>query len=592
MTKKIFGMAAVSAIAFGMFACSGDDGVDGVNGKDGADGANGVACVVKALKDSSGFKVLCDGDSVGVLQNGTDGKDGKDGKNGKNGSDGEDGADGKDGKSVTGKAGADGEDGASCTVKENKKANGFDIICGADTVGTVLNGKVGANATGDDGESCSLKEGENGTVTISCDGESVTLYKASCGNSGYDPETQFCYNGVVGNRCKYGVPVITRAASVDPEEEDHTWDTYDPTKFFCDGTDTLRARCEVKKDGAPNEFVAYDYAKQYCDEDSMKVVDYIPCAKGSSVMRKTSQYCYTTKDAEGIQVADLSVCGTTANGTVQFNPRVNFCKVKVGGASLGKREICGDAAAQKDTLNMDIRYNVSVADNGTASLDREDNGYICDSRDHQIYRFVKIGSTYWMAQNLNYAYTLPTAGENGLDSSSVCINNDPANCEIYGRLYTWSAAIDSANLKNSAGEPWVCGNGASCEFGEDEYIKGVCPTGWHLPKDADVKQLVVDADGSITAYDDNNVAGKKLRVESWNEGSDDYGFSAYGTGYAYYDANEGKFGYVGENISTYFWTDTQKNTPNAYTLRIGTANNATFFNDLKSYLESVRCIKD
>ena len=591
MTKKIFGMAAVSALAFGMFACSGDDGVDGVNGKDGADGANGVACVVKALKDSSGFKVLCDGDSVGVLQNGTDGKDGKDGKNGKNGSDGEDGADGKDGKSVTGKAGADGEDGASCTVKENKKANGFDIICGADTVGTVLNGKVGANATGDDGESCSLKEGENGTVTISCDGESVTLYKASCGNSGYDPETQFCYNGVVGNRCKYGVPVITRAASVDPEEEDHTWDTYDPTKFFCDGTDTLRARCEVKKDGAPNEFVAYDYAKQYCDEDSMKVVDYIPCAKGSSVMRKTSQYCYTTKDAEGIQVADLPVCGTTANGMVQFNPRVNFCKVKVGGASLGKREICGDAAAQKDTLNMDIRYNVSVADNGTASLDREDNGYICDSRDHQIYRFVKIGSKYWMAQNLNYAYTLPTAGENGLDSSSVCYGDGKdgvedrgaANCATYGRLYTWSAAIDSANLKNSAGEPWVCGNGASCEFGEDEYIKGVCPTGWHIPKKADYESLIDLEAGNAGALVSKDFGGK-----------DTYRFAGIPAAFAIYVAKERYFSYAGIDGYGYIWSDAQvsEEINRAYNLIIDATGTSTLSNDAKTFLQSVRCIKD
>ena len=585
MTKKILGMAAVTALAFGMFACSGEDGADGINGKDGADGANGVACVVKALKDGSGYKVLCDGDSVGVLHNGADGKDGKAGKNG---SDGEDGADGKAGKSVTGKAGADGEDGVSCTVKENKKANGFDIICGADTLGTVLNGKAGADATGDDGESCSLKEGKNGTVTISCDGESVTLYKASCGNTGYDPETQFCYyDEVVGERCKYRVPVITRAESV-PEEHDFTWDTYDPRENFCDATDTLRARCKVKKDDNTTELVAYDYAKQYCDTDSMKVVDYIPCAKGSSVMRRTSQFCYTTKDAEGIQVAEMPTCGNTATGTKQFNPRVNFCKVKTGGSDLGKREICGKDAALKDTLNMDIRYNVSVAENGTVSLDREGNGYICDTRDDHIYRFVKIGSTYWMAQNLNYAYTQPT---DELDSSSFCLNGDPANCETYGRLYTWSAVIDSVNIKDAEGNKRLCGYGASCDF-PDETVKGICPDGWHVPKLADFQALVVTADGSISAYSGTNTAGKKLRANSWENGADLYGFSALPSGWAYV-TGDGSIGYA-EGGSSYLWSDEQvMDDPNdAYNLFIGTSNAAFYNNESKGFIESLRCIKD
>ncbi len=585
MMKKIFGMAAVSALAFSMFACSGEDGADGINGKDGADGADGIGCVVKSLKDGSGYKVLCDGDSVGVLKNGADGKDGKKGADGE---DGEDGADGKDAKSVTGKNGADGKAGTSCTVKENKAKTGFDIVCGTETVGTVLKGTDGADDEGEDGESCTLKEGENGTVTVECDGESVTLYKASCGKVGYDPATQFCYSETGSNprvavRCKYSVG----------DDKDHFMDRYNPSTYFCDETDTLRNLCTVINDDGKEVRVPYMTTMQYCDNAQKKLVDLIPCAPGSKVKRKESEYCYTTKDAEGIQVAAMPNCGTTANGTVQFNPRVNFCKVKTGGYSLGKREICGDATAQKDTLNMDIRYNVSVAGNGTVSLDREDNGYICDSRDYQIYRFVKIGSKYWMAQNLNYAYTLPTAaGEKSLDSSSTCFDNDPANCEIYGRMYTWSAAIDSVNLKDSEGSPWLCGDGVSCQFAEDEFVKGVCPTGWHLPKDADVKQLIVDADGSITAYDDLNVAGLKLRAESWEGGSDDYGFSAIGGGYASL-SDDGKMIYDDLTSAFYMWTDTQKTKDNAYALYLYyDEDEASIYNDRKYYLEAVRCIKD
>ena len=61
-----------------------------------------------------------------------------------------------------------------------------------------------------------------------------------------------------------------------------------------------------------------------------------------------------------------------------------------------------------------------------------------DDRDGQTYKTVKIGSQWWMAENLNYAYLQPTASE---DSSSFCYNNLPENCEKYGRLYLWSAMI-------------------------------------------------------------------------------------------------------------------------------------------------------
>lgn len=49
----------------------GDPGDDGVKGDP---GENGSSCMAEALADSSGFKIMCDGDSVGVVLNGTDGE--------------------------------------------------------------------------------------------------------------------------------------------------------------------------------------------------------------------------------------------------------------------------------------------------------------------------------------------------------------------------------------------------------------------------------------------------------------------------------------------------------------------------------------
>ena len=60
----------------------GDKGGAGVNGKDGSDGKDGSSCTVVALSDDSGFKILCGGDSVGVVLNGKDGKQGEKGDSG------------------------------------------------------------------------------------------------------------------------------------------------------------------------------------------------------------------------------------------------------------------------------------------------------------------------------------------------------------------------------------------------------------------------------------------------------------------------------------------------------------------------------
>ena len=95
-----------------------------------------------------------------------------------------------------------------------------------------------------------------------------------------------------------------------------------------------------------------------------------------------------------------------------------------------------------------------------------------------------------MAQNLNYAYLQPTAG---LDSSSWCQNDNPENCEKNGRLYIWSAAMDSAALFSEDG--MGCGYGVACTF--VERVRGVCPKGWHLPSLGEWAQFVAFVYGAF-----------------------------------------------------------------------------------------------
>ena len=127
-------------------------------------------------------------------------------------------------------------------------------------------------------------------------------------------------------------------------------------------------------------------------------------------------------------------------------------------------------------------------------------GEMTDERDGQVYKTVYVESIdrTWMIQNLNYAYLQPTAE---LDSSSWCQNDDPENCGKNGRLYIWSAAMDSAGLFSEDGNG--CGYGVICDYPEPDtanffwywIVRGVCPAGWHLPNSDEWSEFVFAALG-------------------------------------------------------------------------------------------------
>ena len=112
---------------------------------------------------------------------------------------------------------------------------------------------------------------------------------------------------------------------------------------------------------------------------------------------------------------------------------------------------------------------------------------ITDPRDSYVYNTIKIGSRYWMKDNLTYS-----------TNGSSCSDDKQTNsCFALGRYYTWSAA-------NSA-----------------------CPVGWHLPS-KDEWQALIDSVGGI------EVAGDALLGADWSgagENADPYAFHAFPAGY-------------------------------------------------------------
>lgn len=90
----------------------GEKGKTGGPGKKGETGDDGTGCTVKALDDKSGLKLICDGDSIGVVLNGEQGK-----------------------------PGGEGNSCVKCEAVEVTE-NGYSIKCDGEVVATILNGSA------------------------------------------------------------------------------------------------------------------------------------------------------------------------------------------------------------------------------------------------------------------------------------------------------------------------------------------------------------------------------------------------------------------------------------------------------------------
>ena len=179
--------------------------------------------------------------------------------------------------------------------------------------------------------------------------------------------------------------------------------------------------------------------------------------------------------------------------------------------------VCSSSAVKSSSSIVAVPCKTETKDNCKY-------GTLIDERDGQSYRTVEIGRQVWMAENLNYAYLQPTAT---LDSSSWCYDNDSANCETYGRLYLWSAAVDSAALFSKEG--FGCGyepdSPSSCFNLKNAPIRGVCPAGWHMPSPDEWLELFLKPDYSSIPLRSRN---------GWEDGlagTDDYGFDVLPSGF-------------------------------------------------------------
>ena|SRR5690554_1405103 len=170
---------------------------------------------------------------------------------------------------------------------------------------------------------------------------------------------------------------------------------------------------------------------------------------------------------------------------------------------------------------------------------------LIDQRDGEQYKIIKLGDTWWMAENLRFAS----------DSNSYCYDNDTIFCKKAGRLYQYITALHA------------------------------CPSDWELPNHIEWQKM-------IDIFGGDSIAGRKLKSEDfWFKSkvinTNESGFDAIGAGYrlagGYFTAQKGL---------SIFWTSTPVDFNHAKSIILNCdKDNVVFREDFINYGYSIRCIK-
>ena len=195
--------------------------------------------------------------------------------------------------------------------------------------------------------------------------------------------------------------------------------------------------------------------------------------------------------------------------------------------------------------------------------------------DGNVYDIITIGTQDWLKQNLKtthykngaaitYPGTDNTAWQNNTTGAYAWYNNDEATYKnTYGALYNWYA-VNTGNL---------------------------CPTGWHVPTDAEWTTLTTYLGGE-------SIAGGKLKATTlWNSpntgATNSSGFTAFPGGFRDDNGPNSYSYYTLNGMHGYWWSTTESSTTYAWC-------RALFY--YTSYLDrsssiktngySVRCLKN
>jgi uncharacterized protein (TIGR02145 family) len=308
-----------------------------------------------------------------------------------------------------------------------------------------------------------------------------------------------------------------------------------------------------------------------------------------------TQVTFTTTSIQA-QIPTLTTASATLVSTTSATSGGNV--TSDGGATVTARGVCWSTTTNPTTLNSrttdgsgtgSFTSNITGLTSGTTYYVRayatnsagtaygsnvtlsttSSSGGTNTDADGNIFTTVTIGNQVWMASNLkttkyNDGTAIPLVTDNtawfNLTTPAYCLNSNViANKDTYGALYNWFT-VNTGKL---------------------------CPTGWHVPSDAEWTVL--------TTYLGGNVAGGKLKepgTSHWvspnTSATNETGFTAVPGGSRYSSGTFNNIGYYGV-----WWSATQYSTTYAWNRNVYYDNGTVGRDNYeKQYGFSVRCLRD
>lgn len=237
------------------------------------------------------------------------------------------------------------------------------------------------------------------------------------------------------------------------------------------------------------------------------------------------------------------------------------------------------------TIKLEVKDTGGLTDNEskTLSVSNGGTGGTVTDYDGNVYQTVTIGTQTWMAENLKVTHysdgsSIPNVTDNtawgGLSTGAYCwYNNDIANKNTYGALYNWYA-VNTAKL---------------------------APAGWHVPTDAEWKQLemalgMTQAQADATGWRGTDQGTQLKNTSGWNNngnGTNTSGFSALPGGYRYYLGYFNLLGFSGLGEYGRWWSATEYSATYAWGRTLGYSHTlVSRYDYLKPGGFSVRCVRD
>jgi uncharacterized protein (TIGR02145 family) len=141
----------------------------------------------------------------------------------------------------------------------------------------------------------------------------------------------------------------------------------------------------------------------------------------------------------------------------------------------------------------------------------------------QVYKVVQIGNQYWLDRNLNVGTKIisPTSQTDNGVVEKYCYSNNDLYCNEYGGLYQWGEMVQYLNGVTNTTH-WTT---------QPTNVKGICPSGWHIPTYSEATSLMNYLGGTTVAGGKMKKTGTTHWYSPNTGASNTSKFSAAGSGW-------------------------------------------------------------